>query len=110
MLLYGRELASLTRTPPVTAADAVKRGIYAHMELVRIHPFQDGNGKTARFMLDIILMRDVMGTSRRLIFPASQRAKYMAAVQTHRAGKPSEFESLILKLLELTLRREERLR
>lgn len=110
MLHYGRDMLRLTAERPSSPAEAVNRAIQAHMELVRIHPFQDGNGKTARFMMDVILMRDVIGTKRGLIMPASMRDKYMNAVQAHRVGKPAQFESLVLNLLELTLRRGERLR
>jgi len=33
----------------------LKTGFYAHFNLARIHPFEDGNGRTARALQDIIL-------------------------------------------------------
>ena len=33
----------------------LKTAFYAHFHLVRIHPFEDGNGRTARALQDIIL-------------------------------------------------------
>jgi Fic family protein len=42
--------ATKRRTPPVVAA-------LAHLELVAIHPFNDGNGRTARAISRLILVR-----------------------------------------------------
>lgn len=33
------------------------RGAIAHHELVKIHPFKDGNGRTARLLLNLILLK-----------------------------------------------------
>lgn len=36
---------------------AIHLAIWAHAEIVRIHPFEDGNGRTSRLLLDWILVR-----------------------------------------------------
>jgi len=36
---------------------AMRVAVWAHAELVRIHPFEDGNGRTARMISDYILIR-----------------------------------------------------
>lgn len=109
MLLFGRELEIRTAIAPATPADAVVLAIWAHMELVRVHPFQEGNGKTARLLMDVILMRHVIGPKRPLVLPFAYRDRYMDVVQQARRGESLPFENLIADLLDLTLRREERL-
>lgn len=37
--------------------DVLHIAVWAHAEVVRIHPFQDGNGRTSRLLLDSILVR-----------------------------------------------------
>ena len=36
---------------------AVQFAAWAHAEVIRIHPFEDGNGRTSRLLLDILLVR-----------------------------------------------------
>ncbi len=37
--------------------DALRVALWAHSEVVRIHPFEDGNGRTARLFLSVLLVR-----------------------------------------------------
>lgn len=37
--------------------DPIETAAYAHMELVKIHPFEDANGRTARTIMNMILMQ-----------------------------------------------------
>lgn len=37
--------------------NAIELASYVHAEFVRIHPFQDGNGRTARLLLNFMLMK-----------------------------------------------------
>ena len=37
--------------------DPVIRGAIAHHEMVKIHPFKDGNGRTARLLLNLVLLK-----------------------------------------------------
>jgi len=109
MRVFGKELEDRTKLAPATPAKTVRLAIWAHMELVRIHPFQEGNGKTARLLMSVPLMRHVLGPKRPLIIPANMRDRYLDAVQAHRQGSSANFESLVADLLDLTLRREEAL-
>lgn len=36
---------------------ALRLALGAHVEVIRIHPFEDGNGRTARLLLDLLLVR-----------------------------------------------------
>ena len=38
--------------------DIFEKASYAHCEFVKIHPFRDGNGRTARMILNYILMQN----------------------------------------------------
>jgi len=108
MLSFGRELEKRTGEGPGDAPEAVRLAIWAHMETVRIHPFQDGNGKTARFLMDAILMRYVTGPPRNLVIPPDTKERYMDCVQHARQGRSEPFEALIADLLDAMVRQEER--
>jgi Fic family protein len=43
---------------PVLALHPVERASLAHHRLVAVHPFMDGNGRTARLVMNLLLMRD----------------------------------------------------
>jgi Fic family protein len=60
----ARALARLDRVYPVGAdltsdglAAAVEVTAWAHAQWIRIHPFANGNGRTARIIANVILMR-----------------------------------------------------
>jgi Fic family protein len=46
---FGRWLAAAEATP--------ENGFEAHYRLVAIHPFSDGNGRTARLLMNLLLLR-----------------------------------------------------
>ena len=47
---YGEWLANMERSP--------LNSFLAHFRLVAIHPFADGNGRTARLLMNLLLLRD----------------------------------------------------
>jgi Fic family protein len=100
MLVFGRDLTQRTSVDSITPAEEVSLAIWAHMELVRIHPFQEGNGRTARLVLAAITMRHVTGPTRPLLFLESYKDRYITAVKSHRQGQVEPFEDLIIVLLE----------
>lgn len=51
----ARELDEAGDTRSLEAVFAL--ATYAHTEVIRIHPFEDGNGRSARLLLDVILVR-----------------------------------------------------
>jgi Fic family protein len=70
------------------------------MEVVAIHPFQEGNGRTARLLMNAIVMRYVTGPSSPLIFTLERKDRYKRCVQEHRMGQPEGLQALTTEMLE----------
>ncbi|MFN4024185.1 MAG: Fic family protein [Hyphomonas sp.] len=64
--------------------DPVARIVLGHFMFVYIHPFPDGNGRTARFLMN--LMCAAAGYPW-LIIKVDQRSEYMAALESASAGQ-----------------------
>ena len=56
----------------------IESAIYAHLHLVRIHPFEDGNGRTARTLQNVIL--ESVGLPPPIIY-AGERHDYYGHLQ-----------------------------
>jgi Fic family protein len=73
----------------------------AHRCLVDIHPFNDGNGRTARLLMNLILIR---GGYPPLAVRPEDRLAYIRALQQSQAGKGTEsFDTLLYERLDATL-------
>ncbi|MGA3039268.1 MAG: Fic family protein [Bryobacteraceae bacterium] len=73
----------------------------AHRRLVGIHPFNDGNGRTARLLMNLILIR--AGYPPVAVRP-EDRLDYIRSLQKAQAGQGTEsFDGLLYKRLEATL-------
>ena len=89
----ARWLAGTAATPQ-TAFDA-------HRRLVDIHPFDDGNGRTARLLMNLILIR---GCYPPVAVRPEDRPAYVGALQQAQAGKGTEaFDLLLYRRLDATL-------
>lgn len=55
----SRAIASLdaNRTDEAYERSAVHIAVWTHAEIIRVHPFEDGNGRTARLLMNCILLR-----------------------------------------------------
>jgi Fic family protein len=73
------------------------------MELVRIHPFQDGNGKTARLLMNAYLMRHITGPTLPVDIAGEERDRYMRCVQDARQDRFDGFRALLAETLERTV-------
>jgi hypothetical protein len=70
---FGEEVKARS----IALEDAPERIAFIHKEFERIHPFLDGNGRTGRLMLNLILLR--LGWPPAIIFK-NQRGKYLGAL------------------------------
>lgn len=70
----------------------VQCAAYAHLELVTIHPFVDGNGRTARLLMNVILAQNGYPIT---IIPPVLRMQYIAALRVSNNGNSEPFFDLI---------------
>ena len=74
----------------------------AHRRLVDIHPFNDGNGRTARLLMNLILIR---GGYPPVAVRPEDRLDYVLSLQRAQAGQGAEsFNALLHMRLDAMLR------
>lgn len=73
----------------------------AHYKLVTIHPFVDGNGRTARLLMNLLLLQCGYPLA---IIKKEKRAEYIAAIEHARQKEDmTEFYKVIIEAVEYTL-------
>jgi len=83
------------------SADSPDTAFEAHRRLVAIHPFNDGNGRTARLLMNLLLIR--AGYPPISIRP-EDRLAYIRSLAEDQAGRgDAAFRRLMLERLEATL-------
>jgi len=83
------------------APDTPQTAFTAHRRLVDIHPFNDGNGRTARLLMNLILIR---GGYPPVAVRPEDRLAYIQSLQQARAGQGTEsFDRLLYERLDATL-------
>ncbi|EFN76317.1 adenosine monophosphate-protein transferase Fic [Harpegnathos saltator] len=78
----------------------VKYAAVAHYKLVHIHPFADGNGRTSRLLMNMILMQAGYPP---VIIHKQHRHKYYENLQIANAGDVRPFVRFIAECTEQTL-------
>lgn len=82
-------------------ANTPETAFTAHRRLVEIHPFNDGNGRTARLLMNLLLIR---GGYPPIAVRPVDRPAYIVALQVQQAGGGTEaFDRLLLGRLNETL-------
>lgn len=70
---------------------------YAHLQLAKIHPFLDGNGRLARLILDFFLIKNGYLP---ISIPAKRRLEYFDLLEEFKVNKTQvPFENFLLELL-----------
>ena len=91
------DFAAWLRDAPATPETAFT----AHRRLVDIHPFNDGNGRTARLLMNLVLIR---GGYPPVAVRPDDRLAYLHALQESQAGRSNEsFNRLLYERLDSTL-------
>lgn len=84
-----------------TGLHPVELAILVHYELVTIHPFADGNGRTARLLMNLILLQHGYPPA---IIHKRQRARYISSLEKAQlGGSRKDFDRLIVKASEKML-------
>jgi Fic family protein len=84
----------LTKAGNIAIAEAPEKLAYLHKEYERIHPFLDGNGRSGRLILNLILLR--LGWPPAIILK-KQRKRYLAGLDKADAGDYAALAELIAK-------------
>ncbi len=78
----------------------VKLAAIAHHKLVYIHPFADGNGRTARLFMNLILMQKGFPL---VVILKNDRQKYYRALDRADRGNTSEIEKFVAQAVERSM-------
>src|SRR5216683_6852373 len=86
----------------LSSAPSTPEGAFGgHFRLTAIHPFSDGNGRTARLLMNLILIR---GGYPPIAVRPEERPAYVTALQHAQSGKGAEsFDRLLYQRLDETL-------
>lgn len=84
-----------------THEDIISVAADAHLKFVIIHPFVDGNGRTARLLMNLILMQAGYPPA---IIEQEKRAPYISAIEkAHLTHETNDFHQFIYKAVEKSL-------
>lgn len=75
-----------------------------HERLVSIHPFIDGNGRTSRLVMNLILLRNGYTIANLKGDPASRLAYYRALEKVQADNEPEHFYTLVADAVETSLK------
>jgi Fic family protein len=78
----------------------VLKAAQAHYDFVAIHPFVDGNGRTARLLMNLLLIRAGYPPA---LLPVTLRATYYDALESANKGNQGPFERLIAGIVKASL-------
>lgn len=83
MKRFEKLLSHLTPLSPLLERDEIiDRVSQVHGELIIIHPFRDGNGRTARLLCDLMLMQaNIQPIKAVLLYDGEFRKRYHEAIQ-----------------------------
>jgi Fic family protein len=84
-----------------STAEALELAIHAHYELVTIHPFVDGNGRTARLLFNLILLQNQFPLS---FIKKEERKTYLSSLEkAQTGGSKDDYITLMYKAVERSI-------
>lgn len=78
----------------------IELAVFAHYKLVAIHPFYDGNGRTARLLMNLILMQHGWPGA---IVPFNERKRYFNLLEKADKDNYAPFINLMAQFIEHSL-------
>lgn len=97
---HMQELVQWLNSEEALHLHPVELAALAHYKLVYVHPFVDGNGRTSRLLMNLILMQ---ASYPPITIRKEQRAEYYTALDTANEGDVRPFIRFIAKCTEITL-------
>ncbi|KAI7813273.1 protein adenylyltransferase FICD [Triplophysa rosa] len=97
---HMQELVQWLNSEETLHLHPVEFSALAHYKLVYVHPFVDGNGRTSRLLMNLILMQ---ASYPPITIRKEQRAEYYTALDTANEGDVRPFIRFIAKCTEITL-------
>ncbi len=82
------------------ALHPVELAALAHFKLVDIHPFVDGNGRTARLLMNLILLRNGYPPA---IIRNEDRGRYYDLLEKAHQGETADFVEFVAQAVDRTL-------
>lgn len=102
---FSNWLEQITLPTYSSESSPVVLACVAHTWFVYLHPFVDGNGRTARILMNLVLMRHGYPIS---IVTRDDRARYYDALETSHSTDLTPFIALVCDTLEESLDEYER--
>jgi Fic family protein len=81
-----------------TEKASIEKAIIAHLQLVSIHPFIDGNGRTARLLMNLLLLKD--GKPPLVIRPRDRKRYLQVIEKAQLTEERTDYMSFMYKALE----------
>ena len=97
---FGAWLGQVTENPKIGNAEAIVIAAVAHTWFVTIHPFVDGNGRTARLVMNLVLMRFGYPIA---IITKDDRLRYYDSLEESPTSDQSSFISLVVESMHESL-------
>ncbi|XP_034547114.1 protein adenylyltransferase FICD [Notolabrus celidotus] len=97
---HMQELVQWLNSDEALQLHPVEYAALAHYKLVYVHPFVDGNGRTSRLLMNLVLMQARYPP---ITIRKEQRAEYYSALDTANEGDVRPFIRFIAKCTEITL-------
>ena len=92
---FYKWLSKNIKNEPITA-------IIAHLKFVSIHPFTDGNGRTARLLMNALLLK--YGYAPIIVRP-TDRKKYLSAIENYQVKNDEEaYIKFMLRILNRSMK------